>query len=95
MKKVIVSLKHTKAGDEYLTLWRGNNSGYTIYLPAAGKYESIEPGYHDSESSLPVEWAKAVDCSVTNNEFNIIIPNDSYTREVLGLKIENNKLVRA
>lgn len=54
MKKVIVSLKHTKARDEYLTLWRGNNSGYTIYLPAAGKYESIEPGYHDSESSLPV-----------------------------------------
>lgn len=95
MKKVLVSLKHTNAGDEFLTLWRDNNAGYTLSLSAAGKYEAIDPGYHDSENTLPIDLVKAIDCGINHSEYNTAIPNDNYTREALGLKIENNKLVRA
>lgn len=95
MKKILVSLKHTKAVDEFITLWRANNSGYTLSLSAAGRYEDIEPGYHDSENTLPVDLVKAIDCGINHSEYITVIPNDNYTREALGLKIEKNKLVRS
>lgn len=94
-KKVIVSLKNTKATDEFLTLWRPNDQGYTHSLSSAGKYQEseIRPGYHQNEHTLPVDWPTAVDCSIDTKEYGISIPNDSYTREKLGVKIEGNKLV--
>lgn len=96
MKKILVSLKHTKPTDEFLTLWRPNDAGYTFSLTAAGKYEIIDlqPGYHDSENTYPIDQYKANDCAVCNDEYGTVIPNDVYTRDVLGLKIDGKKLVR-
>lgn len=94
MKKVLISIKHTSATDDFLTLWRGNDAGYTISLLAAGKYDVIKPGYHESENTYPIDWAKAVECSISHEEYGTVIPNDSFTRDTLGLKIVNNKLVR-
>lgn len=34
----IVSLKHTKADDLYVSLWRPKNCGYCYPLPWAGRY---------------------------------------------------------
>lgn len=39
---LIVSLKHTAKSDDYITLWRPNDAGYTLYLPAAGRYSHTE-----------------------------------------------------
>lgn len=95
MSKVLISLKHTHAGEDFFTLWRANNSGYTYSLHAAGKYENIEPGYHDKADVIPVEWHDAVDCAVHYDEDDCdVIPNDNYTREKLGISIVGNKLVR-
>lgn len=94
MKKVLISLKHTKATDQNLTLWRANNSGYTCSFSSAGRYDVIEPGYHDSENTLPVYLVHATECSINDDEYGTVIPNDSFTRDLLGLKIEGNKLVR-
>lgn len=55
----IVSLKHTGKNDEFLTLWRPDNAGYTQHKETAGVYENPEKGYHDSESNVPVHVDKA------------------------------------
>lgn len=94
MKKVLISLKHTKATDENLTLWMPNNSGYTCSFSSAGRYDVIEPGYHDSVDTLPITVFDAVESSIDDDEYGTVIPNDDFTRDLLGLKIEGNKLVR-
>lgn len=47
----VVSLKHTKRSEPYITLWRENDRGYTLYPECAGKYseEQIRDrlGYYD------------------------------------------------
>lgn len=51
-KFYILSLKHSAKHDDYITLWRPNDSGYTIYLPYAGKYTDREinarPDYYNN-----------------------------------------------
>lgn len=96
-KKVIVSLKNTRYNDEYLTLWRPNNAGYTNSLSSAGKYEEseLENGYHSNVNTMPVDWPVAIDCSIETDEYGLAIPNDSYTREKLGISIVDKKLVYA
>lgn len=95
-KKVVVALSHTKKTDEYITLWRPNNSGYTHSLSSAGKYEEnqIQPGYHENANNLPVNWSTAIDCSIETDEYGVAIPNDSYTLDQLGVHFVNSKLVR-
>lgn len=48
----ILSLKHSAKHDDYITLWRPDDRGYTIYLPYAGKYTDREieasPGYYNN-----------------------------------------------
>lgn len=95
-KKIVVSLKNTLKNDEYLTLWRPNDQGYTHSLSSAGKYEEsqIQAGYHDNENNLPVYWSAAIDCSIETDEYGVAIPNDSYTLDQLGVHFVNSKLVR-
>lgn len=50
----IISLKHTTERDEWLTLWRPDNKGYTIYKQSAGQYENPKEGYHNDGSNVPV-----------------------------------------
>lgn len=90
----LISLKHTRATDQFITLWRDNNAGYTLSLKGAGLYHNIEPGYHDSENTLPVEYSTAMECAINDPDYIQVLPNDSFTRETLGLQITNNKLTR-
>jgi hypothetical protein len=50
----ILSLKHTKIDDAFMTLWRPDNSGYCWGLEAAGKYEKPVHDYHDNETNQPI-----------------------------------------
>ena len=55
----IISLKHTNKEDNYITLWRPDNSGYCYRQDHAGKYKEIIDGYHNGEGdSLPIEVEK-------------------------------------
>lgn len=52
----IISLKHTRKTDKWITLWRPNNAGYCYAQSDAGIYPDYERGYHDAEGdSLPIK----------------------------------------
>lgn len=59
----VVSVKHTKRCDLYVTVWRPNDCGYAYPLSWAGKYEEdlvlAKLGYYNSGCS-----AVAVPCEV-------------------------------
>ena len=59
----IVSVKHTKRRDQYITVWRPNDSGYAYPLSWAGRYAEdlvlTKLGYYNSGCS-----AVAVPCEV-------------------------------
>lgn len=52
MGNYIVSIKHTKKSEPYITLWRPNNAGYCWFKGMAGTYDEIEDGYHRSDDSI-------------------------------------------
>ena len=59
MTYYIISLKHTKRSDKYITLWRPLNCGYCYAKEDAGKYNEIIDGYHNIDGdSLPIEVEK-------------------------------------
>lgn len=69
MSNYIVSTKHTRLDDRFITLWRPNNSGYTETMNTAGEYPNPKKGYHDSNNSFPVSIRAA-------NSLSIIAPFD-------------------
>ena len=75
----IWSIKWTR-GDT-IVWWRPENSGYTIFMGAAGKYtlEEIEAKrwYYDNGEST-----KAIPCAVADGLVQQTVPNDSHA---LGL----------
>lgn len=96
---LILSLKNTKKSEEQITLWRQNNAGYTLYLESAGKYESYEPGYHDSESAMPIsqDLLNKLDKGQTLNDFGepvSFILNSKKNRDTLNLHIVKGYLCR-
>jgi len=90
----ILSIKHTGKDDDYLTLWRPANCGYTLYLAAAGKYTQNEvesaPGYYnDGRDKI------AVPCHVVHTfaaaamhryDPGVVVPNAAEIWEALKSK---------
>lgn len=85
MKYVLFSFKHTVKNDDYLFFWRANNAGYTEQVNTVGIYEIIEDGYHNSETTKPIEMSVFQSLQteisdgcvkVLNNEKNLQIITD-------------------
>lgn len=63
---IIVSAKHTKNGDRFVTLWGADNRGYTYSFTQCGRYSSEDveghSGYYDngvSAFAVPAEIVAA------------------------------------
>lgn len=55
----ILSLKHSKPSEPYLSWWRPNDQGYTFYLAVAGKYTEAQIKdkqwyYNNGEATLAI-----------------------------------------
>ncbi len=93
----IISLKHTYKGEQYLSLWRDKNAGYVYAKEGAGLYETPEPGYHDSDTNMPISEDEANKLFVkTPNDiygaFVHLIPNTKPVWEALGVKMTKRGL---
>lgn len=84
-KYVLVSIIRTKDYDRYICFWRANNAGYTECFDVVGIYEVIEDGYHNSETTKPIEMSVFQSLQteisdgcvkVLNNEKNLQIITD-------------------
>lgn len=95
---IIISLKHTKKTDEYMTLWRPDNKGYCYALENAGLYEKLLKDYHDTENDMPITEDRAVrmsaQVSYESGELVRVIYNTPSTHRMLGLKWKKGNLVR-
>ena len=80
-----------------MTLWRANNQGYCFSKENAGVYESITPGYHESDKNMaiPVEEVDKLfeDCMYMGKP-HLMIPNNAKTWKKLGVKRYKGELVR-
>jgi hypothetical protein len=91
MSYYIISLKHSKPKDLYLTLWRPDNAGYCYSKQMAGCYETPEEGYHNSESSMPITVEQAEKLFIKadwDGEERDMIPNSPAIWAILGVKID-------
>lgn len=101
MKKYyLLSLKHTFKTDKYITLWRPDNSGYTHYKEAAGKYEDLRPDYHDSPHTVPADvnlltgcWSMERDAE-GNRTGNLVLPNTQQNWALFGVRKSKKGLER-
>lgn len=96
--KLLLSLKHSRKEEEVFTFWRPNNSGYTIFLESSGQYEIIEDGYHDSESTMPIdqETMNTLDKmkrSEHGSEYTVI-PINKRNLKILNVEFKKNNLQR-
>jgi len=93
----IVSLKHTRKDEDFITLWGPNNRGYFYTKAMVGVYDNIEKGYHDSDSSFPVKVEDAEGLFINIQHFGetiSAIPNCNAALKKLGLKWNKGKLER-
>lgn len=71
----ILSLRWTRTGEECVTWWGPNNSGYVISLENAGRYSEdlvrSMPGYYDNR-----ETTLAVPCEVAEKHALRIVHSD-------------------
>jgi hypothetical protein len=97
-KFYIVSIKHTRQGDEFITLWRPNSRGYCWFKQDAGTYDLSEIGYYDNDGNFSISEEKA------NSLFSEVeyegqkklgIKNNIFTRKLLGIKNDKGTYVRA
>ena len=97
MPYVLVSLKHTKKEDLFITLWGNNNCGYYFSSDQAGVYKDLEEGYHDSESTLPVEVGQISKLFIEahwDGKPKKMIPNCPAIWKELGLVMKKTGLQR-
>jgi len=91
----IISLTHTNKGDKFITLWRPNNAGYCYSKEMAGKYETPEPGYHDSDSNMPISEEEADKLFMQlpyDGELKTMIPNCIRVWDALDVKMTKHGL---
>lgn len=94
----IISLKHTRLEDGYITLWRPDNRGYCYAKEDAGVYMEIKEGYHNCDGdSLPIEVEKLEGFFinsdiVSHNQVKRCIPNYKQVWDALGLKMTKQGL---
>ena len=85
MKYVLFSLKHTRAKDEYLCFWRANNAGYTECVDVVGIYETIEKGYHDSDTTKPIEMNVFQSLETEISDGCIKVLNNEKNLQIIGI----------
>jgi len=90
----VLSLLHTMKREKYITLWRPNNAGYTYYMEAAGVYDEIKPGYHDSHISVPVEKELFESLTIKAPNENQVLPLSKAVLKVLNLKFNGKGIKR-
>lgn len=85
----VLSLRWTRTGEECITWWGPNNSGYVLDLDKAGRYTedqiSSNRGYYDNR-----ETTLAVPCEIADRLARRIVHVDSLSAlasEVLGNKV--------
>jgi len=93
----IISLTHTNKGDKYITLWRPNNAGYCYSKESAGRYETPQKDYHDSETNMPISEEVADELFIYakydfNGEKLHLIPNCGAVWNSLGIKMTKHGL---
>jgi hypothetical protein len=86
----VLSLLHTMKSEKYITLWRPKNAGYTYYMEAAGVYDEIKPGYHDSHISVPIEKELFESLTIEAS----VLPLCKSVLEALGLKFSKKGIQR-
>ena len=93
----IISLVNTLRHEEFITLWRPENSGYTFYKDAAGIYLDPKPGYHDSDDNMAIKINFVKTLFVErriDGKIQLVIPNIKSTWEKLGVEMESLHLIR-
>lgn len=72
----VISLKHTRRTDRYVTLWKPNDRGYCFRTTNAGRYaeEMVRAhlGYYNSGTSI------AVPCEVIDSRTVMTTPRDQF-----------------
>lgn len=97
MPYVLVSLKHTKEHDLFVTLWGQNECGYVFSSEKAGVYKEIKDGHHDYEHTMPVEVGKVSKLFIEalwDGHPKKMIPNCKAVWNELGVKMTKNGLER-
>lgn len=80
-----------------MTLWRADNKGYCYAKDNAGVYESITPGYHESDRNMAIpieEGDKLFEECMYLDKPHLMIPNNAKTWEKLGVRRLKGELVR-
>ncbi len=98
----IISLKHSRKVDKYITLWRPHNAGYCYSKGQAGCYPVYDKGYHDTHTGLPISKQIADQLfelhpwviDVGNTEQRLMIENTKANRDKLGLCVHKGRLKR-
>lgn len=83
----LVSVKHTRDEDPYITFWRPANQGYCWSLGEAGKYdyETIikDLDYYCSDNTFPVPCSRADDLGIK--------PGNGYDSRAGQVVVQNNE----
>lgn len=93
----IISLHHTQKHEKFLTLWRPDNAGYCYSKEQAGVYEIPVPGYHDSDTDMPISVDAADGLFIKANWDNVnryMIPNCAAVWDPLGVRMTKNGLAK-
>jgi hypothetical protein len=93
----LISLCHTQKHEEYITLWRPNNTGYCFSKEMAGVYPEPLRGYHDSDTSMPITTEAADKLFITaehEGKTVNVIPNNQTTWNALKVKPSKRGLVK-
>lgn len=95
--KYLVSLKHTRKNDPFITLWGPNSAGYVWSTKRAGQYDELKKGYHDSDDTLPIDTEiidRMASMVTYEGELKSMVPQNRYTLKELGLKRTTKGLVK-